>query len=126
MGWPVGALPDCQASLSNHGAFGDIMSSGSLRMVTGSYVGTGALLPVTKVGFRPQRIEFNVALGARAGAKASWQDTQPDGSMFKNTAAGVGSFVAANGVTPLAGGFSMGTDPDLNNAGDTVHWSAFE
>lgn len=101
------------------------MASGAARIVTGKYTGTGALITLNTVGFRPQRVELMVSAGTKVGAKASYQDTLADGSMVKTTAAGVGS-LSVVGVTPLAGGFSMGTDVDLNNAGDTVHYTAYE
>lgn len=102
------------------------MASGAARSVRGSYVATGAQLDVTKIGFRPSRVELLVFSGTKVGVKAVWQDSMPDASMHKSVAAGTNSVVTTNAVTPLAGGFRMGTDADLNNSGDVVHFTAYE
>lgn len=102
------------------------MASGSARIATGKFTATGALITVSMVGFRPQKVELIVTVGTKAGLNAAWHDTMADASAFKRVAAGTGSFVTTGGITPLAGGFSVGTDADMNNSGDTIHWVAHE
>lgn len=102
------------------------MASGALRMVCGSLTATGAAIDVDKIGFRPQRVELVVTAGTKAGVSGFWQETMADAAAHKRLAAGTGSQVSVNGVTPRAGGFRLGTDADLNNSGDTIHWTAYE
>lgn len=99
------------------------MSSGVTRMVTGSFVGTGAAVDVKTVGFRPRRVElFNVT----GLALAHWTDAMPDASMVKQITAGTMTHPLTNGVTPLANGFRLGADADMNVAAEQVHWVAHE
>ena len=99
------------------------MSSGVTRMVTGSFVGTGSAVDVKTVGFRPRRVElFNVT----GLAVAHWTDAMADASMVKQVTAGTMTFPTSNGVTPLANGFRLGADGDMNVAAETVHWVAHE
>lgn len=99
------------------------MASGVSRVMTGAVVGTGSAINVKTVGFRPRKVElFNVA----SGDVMEWSNTMPDAYGLKRVAAGTGSYVTSGGVTPLAAGFTLGTDSDLNAAGETVHWVAYE
>lgn len=103
------------------------MASGGGRIVCGSVLGTGADLSVTKVGFRPKKVElFNVT----GNCQAVWTESMADDSMQKTVDSGSGttdmSFVASNGVTPLANGFAMGADGDLNVSAEIVHFVAHE
>jgi len=101
------------------------MSSGVRKKYRGSFVGTGALINITVVGFRPAEVSLQ---NAGAGlSSATWQKEMPDGSMMKEITAGTTSFVTGgNGVTPLANGFSLGADANLNIAGQTVYFTAEE
>lgn len=98
------------------------MSSSNSRSYRDSVTGTGAALNVTKVGFRPKRVRlFNVGAGLCEGY---WQDTMPDASMVKRVTAGTMSFPLTNGITPLANGFTIGADANLNVAGQVIHFEA--
>jgi hypothetical protein len=88
----------------------------------GSVKGTGAQLDVTTVGFRPKEVQ----LYNQAGDQAHWQESMPDDAMHKVTAAGAGSYVTTNGITPLANGFRLEADGDLNVADEVLHWLAKE
>ncbi len=99
------------------------MASGTSRVVRGSVVGTGAALNVRTVGFRPRTVRL---LNLDGVAKATWQNTMPDAAMWKVVTAGTQSYVTSNGITPLADGFQLGADTDLNVAGEVVHWEATE
>lgn len=94
------------------------MASGQHRAFRGSYVGTGANLDVTIIGFRPKGVE----LYSSAGDSGYWSDDFADASVYKRNAAGAGSLATSNGITPLANGFRIGTDTDLNVSGERVHY----
>ena len=98
------------------------MSAGT-RSVTGSYRGTGSALEVKVVGFRPRQVELMNKDGL---AYARWTEEMADGSAFKifNHADTQVAFVTTGGVTPLASGFSVGTDADLNTDGEEVYFVA--
>ena len=98
------------------------MSSGANRAFRGTYTGTGALVTVSTIGFRPR----GVRLTSEAGDEATWNENMADDSMHKRTAAGTGSLVTSNAVTPLGNGFSIGTDGDLNASGEVVHFEAWD
>ena len=94
------------------------MGSGVKRKVTGAFYGTGAQLDVLTVGFRPTIVHlFNVD-GADEGY---WNDKLADGEVMKRKGVdGVMTKVTTNGVTPLANGFRLGADTDLNVDGEKV------
>ena len=98
------------------------MASGYRNSYRGSFIGTAATLDLTVVGFRPRTVH----LFSRAGDVATWQETMPDAAMRKTTAAGVGSYVTTLGVTPLANGFRLGADTDLNVASEVVDFEALD
>jgi hypothetical protein len=92
----------------------------------GQFTGTGAAIAV-EVGFRPRKVELRNIGG---NATAVWQYPMADASMQKTVDSGAGatdiSTVTTGGVTPTATGFSLGTDADLNAAGENVVWEATE
>ena len=98
------------------------MASGAVRRARGTFTGTGASLDILTIGFRPSIVR----LYNRAGNVAYWSDCMADAAMHKRTNAGAGSFVTANGVTPLATGFRLGADTDLNVAAEVVDWEAMD
>lgn len=96
-------------------------------MIRGSFVGTGSDKEIRTVGFRPRSVRvYNVT----GNCQAVWLDTMADDSMQKTVDSGAGtsdvSFVTANGITPLADGFALGADSDLNVASEIVHFEAME
>ena len=99
------------------------MASGGIKQATGSFKGTGAAIDIKTVGFRPKTVDlFNVG-GTTIG---HWTDMMADGSMLKQITAGTMSLVTSNGVAPLADGFRVGADTDMNVSGEQVHWVARE
>lgn len=71
---------------------------------------TGAALDVTaKIGFRPRAVWLFTTTKS-----AFWCEGMADATMYKRVANGDGSLAASGGVTPLAAGFRLGTDSDLN------------
>lgn len=101
------------------------MSSGVQLKKNGAVVGTGANLDVRTVGYRPRSVRvFNLGAGLASG---EWFDSMPDGSVIKRVTAGTMSLVTGgNGITPLADGFRIGADANLNVTGQTIHWEAHE
>lgn len=98
------------------------MASGGRRSIQGSFVSDGSARSVQTVDFRPTRVE----LAVDAGDTAVWTSEMADDSMIKRVAAGTGSQVVSAGVTPLANGFTLGADADLNASGETIFWTCFE
>jgi hypothetical protein len=99
------------------------MSSGVQRTVRGSFNGTGAQLDIRTVGFRPKSVKLVNQTGL---ATAEWQEGMADASMAKRVTAGTMTFPTANGITPLADGFRLGADADMNVAAELVHYEATE
>jgi hypothetical protein len=96
--------------------------------VTGVVIGTGAAMNVQgdKVGFRPSVVRVH---NRTRNSFAIWTDRMPAASMQKVVDSGAGttdvSFVTANGVTQLCGGFTLGADANLNGAGDEIHFECW-
>ena len=99
------------------------MSSGVSRVMTGAILGTGVAINVRTVGFRPRKVEL---INADSGDQMDWSSSMADAAGYKRVAAGTGAMVSSGGVTPLSSGFTLGTDADMNAAGETVHWIAYE
>lgn len=97
------------------------MASPGFMIIAGQVIGTGANLDVKTLGFAVKSLELRAA-----GASGSWTKFMVDGSVYKRTAAGVGSLVTGgNGVTPLAkDGFRLGADADLNVNGTLIDYVA--
>jgi hypothetical protein len=99
------------------------MSSGVNRVVNGSVSGTGALISVRTVGFRPKKVEL-INIGGLVTAE--WHNDMADDSMIKRVTAGDMTAPTSDGIIPLADGFSIGADADVNAAGELIHWTAYE
>ena len=95
-------------------------TSGGMRSVVLAVRGNGGVLAVSGEGiaFRPVHVKL---INETTGAEAEWFATMADDSMFKRLTGGVSSTVTADGVTPLANGFQLGADSDLNNDDDLIH-----
>jgi hypothetical protein len=98
------------------------MSSGVQLTKNGAITGTGANLDVRTVGFRPRRVELINLTGL---VTAEWVDTMADGTGIKRVTAGDMTAMTV-GITPLSDGFRIGTDADVNGAGEQIHWVAHE
>lgn len=96
-----------------------------MKVMTGAYVGSGAQLDVTSIGFKPAAVELVNKDGL---VRAVFTQEMPAGTGFKqiNHDSAQNVWITANGVTMLANGFRVGTDADLNTAGETVYWVAYE
>lgn len=103
------------------------MASGVRRQVRGSFTGTGSQLDIKTLQFRPAHVKL---LNVTGNCQAEWSESMADASMQKivdsGSAATDVSFVTSNGITPLADGFRLGADGDLNVASEVVHYIATE
>lgn len=99
------------------------MASSTSRVMRGAVVGTGADLNVRTVGFRPRSVKL---INQDSADEMYWHSYMADASAFKRVAAGTSSVITTLGITPLAAGFRLGADTDLNVDGETVLWEATE
>lgn len=99
------------------------MSSGAIKKATGSFIGTGAQLDVKTVGFRPKHV---VLLNKTGLARLEWTDTMADAAGIKTVTDGTISAISTGGITPLASGFRLGADTDINVSAEEVHFIATE
>jgi len=88
---------------------------------SGSMPGTGALITIT-TGFKPRKVELFNSAGL---AKAEKTDTMLADSSYKTITAGTATY-PADLITLTANGFTIGTDSDLNVAGEDLHWVAHQ
>lgn len=100
------------------------MSSGVQRSINGAVNGANAAdVDVTTVGFRPRRVTLMNETGL---ATAEWTDSMADGEMLKRVTSGTQTKVTATGITPLANGFRIGQDADINVVDELIHFVAHE
>jgi hypothetical protein len=95
------------------------MGSGASKSRIGAFRGTGALLNQRKVGFRPNYVHL---INVSSSDELTWIEGMADAAGYKRVAAGTGSVITTGGITPLADGFSLGTDADMNVSGETVRF----
>ena len=95
------------------------MASGGRRVVSGSFVSDGLSRDVTVVGFRPTKVE----LYNDQGDSAVWTEEMADAAMHLRIAGGTGTFETSDGVTPLANGFTIGANGDINADTQTTYWT---
>ena len=99
------------------------MASGAAKVIYGASLGTGADLDAKSVGFRPRSVKL---INMDSGDELHWTEGMVDGGGLKRLAAGASSVLATLGVTPLADGFRLGADTDMNVDGETLQWEATE
>ena len=88
---------------------------------SGRAVGTGAVIKVT-TGFKPRKVEL---INDDSFDQATKLDSMPDDEAHKRIAAGTGT--SPTGVcTLLDDGFEIGTDSDINVAGENIDWIAYQ
>lgn len=99
------------------------------QFATGYQDGTGANIDVT-LGWLPARVEV---LNTEAADFASllWASSMGNGHAIKRVTS-TSSKITTLGITPLGGtagdtkqGFRIGTDADVNVAGETLQWFAY-
>ncbi len=99
------------------------MASGAAKVAYGASLGTGANLDVRTVGFRPRSVEI---INVDSADQLKWVEGMADGGGLKTLAAGASSVLTSAAITPLSDGFRVGTDSDINVAGETMRWVATE
>lgn len=103
------------------------------RMVTGTAVGTTAEIKVP-LEFTPRKVEV---LNVDGLAKGVWTDTMAAASVVKTITDGTMTFETSGGITPVeqrelddeadpARGFTIGTDSDINDTDEVIHYVAYE
>lgn len=98
------------------------MSSIATRTEVGRVTGTGALITVeTRQGDTPIAVRLFNEDGL---ATAEWTESMGDGAAVKRITDGTMTVLTTTGITPVAGGFTIGADADLNVAGEVIHWVA--
>jgi hypothetical protein len=74
-------------------------------------------------GFKPRAVMFYLD----DGVMGYWNHRMADASVYKRVAAGTGSLVTADGITPLVNGFTFGADSDINpGAGEIMYFTAIQ
>ena len=95
--------------------------SGQNWLKSGSMDGTGALITVA-LGFAPRKVELFNSEGLSQALKT---DTMAADSSIKTITAGTMTF-PADLITITSNGFTIGTDSDVNVAGEALHWVAWQ
>lgn len=91
----------------------------------GTVTGTGAAINIS-CGFVPDHV---VVFNDTAGDNLEYFSSMAAGSAYKRVAAGTGSKITSNGISPFAGsttaapGFTIGTD-GVNANAVTLRWMA--
>jgi hypothetical protein len=99
------------------------MASGAKRCFRGSRIGTGSAMDILDVGFKPTVVKIVNQTGLVTG---EWHDAMPEASVAKRVTAGTMTMPTTNGITPLAGGFRLGADTDLNVAAETFYYECWD
>lgn len=101
------------------------MASGAKSPAIGSFKGTGSALDIKVVGFRPRLVRVvNVASGGKC--RLEWFKDMADDAAVKTATAGTITILTEKGITPLADGFTLGADTDVNVDGELCHFEAYE
>lgn len=103
---------------------------------TGTVEGVTSTVLSISVGFKPKGI---IAINVDGGAMLFWNDSLGDGDGYKvltgidaaTDTVSLHSLITSNGITAVDGdndtvsGFTIGTDSDINQTGETIIWFAF-
>lgn len=101
------------------------MSSGVNRVVVGAVQGTGSAITVDQIGFRPKLVRV-VNAGATGLSRLEWFEGMADAAAIKTITNGTISAIAVDGITPLATGFTLGGDANVNISGEVAYYEAHE
>lgn len=92
------------------------------NIAVGRYVnGATAAAFVITTGFKPRHVRI---VNNTSQDELSWFEGMADASGFKRLAAGTGTAISSNGITPTANGFTVGLDTDINVIGEQLSWMA--
>lgn len=93
-----------------------------IHMKTGSFSGTGATLSVN-VGFKPGVV---ILYNITDKGMMIWTADMPDAYSYRTTGSdGYELYRSSLGITPVADGFTLGADTEMNEGTDTIHYIAF-
>jgi len=93
------------------------------QIATGTYLDTGtvAAYDFTTLGFTPRWVRV---INETSGDVIEWNEGMADAEGYKRVAAGTGAMVTSHGITPLANGFTLGLDTDINVTSEQCSWVA--
>jgi hypothetical protein len=93
----------------------------------GRITGTGAVINV-ELGFIPETVHIR---NVTSRDELFWDEGMTNGHGFKRVAAGTGTAITSNGISPYVGalgtnarGFTIGTDADINVSAEILHYTA--
>lgn len=94
---------------------------------SGEKDGTGSAIPI-QLNFKPSAVTLMNIDDAGGFTKLEWIAGMPAASGVKTVDSGAGvtnlSYISSNGITVGSGGFTIGTDTDVNVSAETIHWEA--
>lgn len=95
---------------------------GIVNRAVGAYItsSTAAAFDIT-TGFTPRYVRI---VNETSGDEIEWYEGMADSEGFKRVAAGTGAIVTSNGIIPLANGFTVGLDTDINVINEQLSWIA--
>lgn len=99
------------------------MGSGVSKTRNGSFNGTGSIVEVRGLDFRPRIVRLINETGL---VTAEWHEGMADDSMVMRITAGTMTAETSDGITPTSEGFDVGANADLNAADELVRWVAHE
>lgn len=96
--------------------------AGVVKRALGRYIDTGVAAAFNiSCGFKPRFVQV---LNVASGDKMEWFEGMADASALKTVAAGTRTLILTLGITPLANGFTVGLDTDVNVSSEQTNWEA--
>lgn len=95
---------------------------GIVNIAIGSYVSdaTAAAFTIT-CGFTPRYVKV---MNQTSGDQLEWFYGMTNAHGIKRVAAGTATAITSLGITPVAGGFTVGLDTDINVINEQLRWIA--
>ena len=92
------------------------------NVAVGAYISdaTAAAFNIT-CGFKPRYVRI---VNETSGDTIEWFEGMADSEGYKRVAAGTGALVTTLGIIPLARGFTVGLDTDINVINEQLSWIA--
>jgi hypothetical protein len=92
------------------------------NIVVGAYISTSTAAAFDiECGFTPRYVRI---VNETSGDVIEWFEGMADAEGYKRVAAGTGALVTSNGITPLANGFTVGLDTDINVISEQLSYIA--
>ena len=96
--------------------------SGASRCITGQLVGTGSLMTVSKIGFKPRYVRI---VNLDDPGSLEFFEGMASGRGFKHID-GTQTSISTGGITPTNTGFTLGTDADMNVSGEQLSYVVWD